>query len=120
MIAFLGPLLLFGLYVAFVASLSGRTGDGAVWRRAAAIAITVRLGVFWSLLALDWLGALGLSAVPFLLLLLPEGLLLPNHFAWTLPRAMLFTGLLAAGTAVWTGMAVGMVRALRAWARRRR
>jgi hypothetical protein len=113
MIALLGPLLLFTLYVAFVASLPRARGSVAVWRRAAFIAIAVRLGIFWGLLALHWRGALGLWVTPLLLLLLPEGFLLPRDFAWTLPRVMFFTGLLAAGTAVWTAIAVSVVRALR-------
>ena len=52
-------------------------------------------------------------AMPLLLVLLPEGFLLPRDFAWTLPRAVFVTGLLAAGTAVWTAIAVGVVRGLR-------
>ena len=113
MIAFLGPLFLFALYVVFVASLPHTAGDGALWRKAASIAITVRLGIFWGLLALHWRGALGLWATPLLLLLLPKGVLLPRDFAWTLPRAVFVTGLLAVGTAVWTTIAVGVVRGFR-------
>jgi len=112
-IALLGPLLIFGLYVALVACLSRATGDAGLWRRVATLAITVRLAIFWGLLALHWRGALGLWATPLLLPLLPEGFLLPRDFAWTLPRAVLVTGLLAAGTAVWTATAIGVVRGLR-------
>lgn len=113
MIVFPGPLLLFALYVVFVASLSRTAGDVGLWRKAASIAITVRLGIFWGLLAFHSRDALGLWAMPLLLLLLPEGFLLPREFAWTVPRAVFVTGLLAAGTAVWTAIAVGVVRALR-------
>ena len=113
MIAVLGPLLLFALYVVLVASLSRPGGDVGLWRRAASIAIVVRLGIFWGLLVLHWRGALGLWAMPLLLVLLPEGFLLPRDFAWTLPRAVFVTGLLATGTAVWTAIAVGVVRAFR-------
>jgi hypothetical protein len=113
MIAFLGPLLLFAIYVVFVASLSHTAGYLALWQKAASIAITVRLGIFWGLLALHWRGALGLWAMPLLLLLLPEGFLLPRDFVWTLPRAVFVTGLLVVGTVVWTAIAVGVVRKLR-------
>lgn len=77
MIVFLGPLLLFALYVVFVASLSRTAGDVGLWRKAASIAITVRLGIFWGLLAFHSRDALGLWAMPLLLLLLPEGFLSP-------------------------------------------
>lgn len=113
MIAFLGPLLLFAIYVVFVASLSHAAGDVALWRKAASIALAVRLAIFWGLLAVHWRGALGLWATPLILLLLPEGFLLPRDFVWTLPRAAFVTGLLAVGTAVWTALAVGVVRKLR-------
>jgi hypothetical protein len=112
-ISFLGPLLLFVIYVVFVASLSHTAGDVALWRKAAWIALTVRLGIFWGRLLLHWRGALGLWATPLILLLLPEGFLLPRDFTWTLPRVVFVTGLLAVGTAVWTALAVGVVRRLR-------
>jgi hypothetical protein len=113
MIAFLGPLLLFALYVVFVASLSRTAGDVGLWRKATSIAIMVRLGIFWGLLVFHWRGALGVWATPLLLVLLPEGFLLPRDVAWTLPRVVFVTGLLTVGTAVWTALAVGVVRGLR-------
>ena len=108
MITLLGPLLLLGLYVALVAGLAARHRGLALWGRAAVIPATVRVGVFWGLLALHWRGTLGLWATPFLLLLLPEGFLLPRHFIWTLPRALLVSGLLVVGTALCTAMAMGL------------
>ena len=51
--------------------------------------------------------------MPFLLLLLPEGLLLPRDFVWSVSRGILVTGLLAVGTALWTALAMAVVRALR-------
>ena len=55
--------------------------------------------------------------MPFILLLLPEGLLLPPDFTWTVGRGIVVTGLLAAGTALWTALAMAVVRALRSVSR---
>jgi hypothetical protein len=114
MIAILAPLVLFALYVALAACL-GRAGDGgvALWWKVTAVAAAGRIGVLWILLALHWRGGLGLWATPFLLLLLPEGFLLPRDFAWTVARAVLVTALLAAGTALWAALAVAVLRLLR-------
>ena len=54
---------------------------------------------------------MGLWATPFLLLLLPEGFLLPRDFAWTVTRAVL---VLVAGTALWAALAVAVLRLLSA------
>ena len=118
MITFLAVLVVLAIFGALVASRSRAAGYMGAWRGATAIAVIVRLGIFWYLLALHWRGTMGLWVTPLILLLLPEGFLLPRHFVWTLPSAILWTGLLAAGTAVWTAMAVGVVRALRSAARR--
>jgi hypothetical protein len=57
--------------------------------------------------------AVRLRATPFLLLLLPEGFLLPRNFAGTVTGAILVTALLAVGTALWTVLAVVVLRILR-------
>ena len=118
MITFLAVLVVLVLFAALVASRSRATGYMGVWRRETAIAVVVRLGIFWYLLVLHWRGTMGLWVTPLVLLLLPEGFLLPRHFVWTLPTALLWTGVLAAGTALWTALAVGVVRALRSLAGR--
>lgn len=117
MIALLAPLALFGLYVALVACLGGTDGGLALWRKATVIAAATRIGLLWILLALHWRGLLGFWAMPFLLLLLPEGMLLPRDFAWTPGLGALVTGLLAVGTALWTALAVAVVRLCRGQAR---
>jgi hypothetical protein len=110
MIMLLAPLLLFGLYLGLIASLAPRRGGLTLWATATAIAATVRVGVLWSLLTLHWRQTLGLWATPVLLLLLPEGLLLRREFMWTFGRAVLVTGLLIVGTALWTAVAFGVFR----------
>ncbi len=113
MIALLAPFVLLALYVGLVAAVGQSERGLAVWQKSTVIAAAVRIGVLWVLLALHWHGLLGLWAMPFILLLLPEGLLLPPDFAWTVSRGILVTGLLAAGAALWTGLAIAVVRALR-------
>jgi hypothetical protein len=100
---------LLALYLGLVACL-GRAESGlAHWRKATAIAAGIRVGVLWALMALHWRGALGLWAIPLILVLLPEGLWLPRDYAWTIGRGMLVTGLLVVGTALWTAIAVAIV-----------
>ncbi len=113
MIALLAPFVLLALYVGLVAAVGQSERGLAVWQKSTVIAAAARIGVLWLLLALHWHGLLGLWAMPFILLLLPEGLLLPPDFAWTVSRGILVTGLLAAGTALWIGLAIAVVRALR-------
>jgi hypothetical protein len=113
MIALLAPFVLLALYVGLV-SVIGQSERGLpLWLKSTVIAAAGRIGLLWILLALHWQGLLGLWAMPFILLLLPEGLLLPPDFAWTVGRGILVTGLLAAGTGLWTGVAMAVVWALR-------
>jgi hypothetical protein len=117
MLTVLAPFLLLALYVGLVAAVGQSERGVALWLKSTVIVAAGRIGLLWVLLALHWRGLLGLWAMPFILLLLPEGLLLPPDFAWTVSRGILVTGLLAAGTALWTGLAMAVVRALRAVAR---
>jgi hypothetical protein len=117
MLIILGPFVLLALYVGLVAAVGQSERGMTLWLKSTVIAAAGRIGLLWVLLALHWRGLLGLWATPFILLLLPEGLLLPPDFAWTVSRALLVTGLLAAGTALWTGLAMAVVRGLRAVSR---
>jgi hypothetical protein len=120
MITLFAAFVLLGLYLGVVAAVARSrrgTASRAVWMRATVIAAAARIGLFWALLALHWGGLLGLWALPLILLLLPEGLLLPRDFSWTIGPGLLVTGLLAAGTALWTAIALAVVRAFRRVAR---
>jgi hypothetical protein len=116
MITLFAAFVLLALYLGVVAAVArsqGGTASRAVWMRATVIAAAARIGLFWALLALQWGGLLGLWALPLILVFLPEALLLPRDFSWTLGPGLLMTGLLAAGTALWTAIALAVVRALR-------
>ena len=113
MIILLTTFVLLALYVGLVAALGQSERGPALWLKSTVIAAAARIGLLWLLLALHWQGLLGLWAMPFILLLLPEGLLLPPNFVWTVGRGILVMGLLAAGTALWTGLAMAVVAALR-------
>ena len=110
MITILGPVIVFlALYVGLVCCL-GRTRRGVnLWVTAATIITTLRLGVLWALLALHWADRLSLAALPLLLVLLPEGLLLPRNYVWTVARAILATSVLVAGSMLWTALTVLLV-----------
>src|SRR5262245_63814805 len=105
MIVVLAPFVLLALYVGLVAAVGQCERGVGLWLKSTVIAAAARIGLLWLLLALHWRGLLGLWALPFIVLFLPEGLLLPPDFAWTPGRGILVTGLLAAGTALWTGVA---------------
>jgi hypothetical protein len=117
MIVVLAPFVLLALYVGLVAAVGQSERGMTLWLKSTVIAAAARIGLLWLLLALHWRGLLGLWALPFIVLFLPEGLLLPPDFGWTPGRGMLVTGLLAAGTALWTGVAMAVVWALRAVSR---
>jgi len=109
-ITILGPVIVFlALYVGVVSCLA-RTRRGVnLWLTAATIIATLRVGVLWALLALHWTDRLSLAALPLLLVLLPEGLLLPRQYVWTGPRAVFATAVLVAGTILWTAFTVLLV-----------
>ena len=117
MIAILASFVLLALYVGLVAAVSQSERGLTLWLKSTVIAAAARIGLLWVLLALHWRGLLGLWAMPFILLLLPEGLLLPRDFSWTIGPGLLVTALLAAGTALWTAIALAVVRGLRRVAR---
>jgi hypothetical protein len=95
MLTVLAPFLLLALYVGLVAAVGQSERGVALWLKSTVIVAAGRIGLLWVLLALHWRGLLGLWAMPFILLFLPEGLLLPPDFAWTVSRGILVTGLRA-------------------------
>jgi hypothetical protein len=80
-----------------------------VWLWGGAIA-AVRLGVLWLLIHREWAHQQRLATLPFVLLLFPEGLLLPGSVDWTARLAVLSSTVLIAGSFVWVLTAVLVVR----------
>ncbi len=77
-----------------------------------AVAILVsfgRVGALWVLLVLEWTGRQTLAAVPLVLLLYPEGLLLGPVGAWTVRKALAFSAVLLAGSLAWAGVITALV-----------
>lgn len=83
MIALLGPILVFLLFLGLIRTLARGQSGWVLWAKATVVLAACRLGVLWFLLLLHWRGALGLWAVPLILVLLPEGMLLPRKYVWT-------------------------------------
>ena len=64
----------------------------------------VHVSSWWFLVYREEIGQETLEFLPLVLLLQPEGLLLPEHFAWTTRGTVLFTVALAAGNFLWAAM----------------
>jgi hypothetical protein len=62
--------------------------------------------VLWFLLLLHWRGALGLWATPLILVLLPEGMLLPRNQVWTPGSALIASVLVTIGSGLWAAAAL--------------
>jgi len=69
-----------------------------VWISLAAVRITA----LWLLIYLEWSHRQSISLLPLVILLYPEGLLLPAKFNWTLWGAIGFSGVLLLGSLVLT------------------
>ena len=113
MIALLTLLLLaaaFYGYVALLKRMSAKNTFGQLALKGAGILIVFRLGIFWFLLFLHWTERLGYSALALMVFLLPEALALPRNFDWTLGKAFGVSGLLSAGSCLWSLAAVSIVR----------
>ena len=113
MIALVAPLLVFLLFLGLISTLARGQSSWMLWVKATALLGTVRVGVLWFLLLLHWRGALGLWATPLILVLLPEGMLLPRNQVWTLGAALIATVLVAVGSGLWAVAALGVLRLLR-------
>ena len=113
MISLMAPILVFLLFLGLAGRLDRGQSGRARWVRATAIIAAVRLGVLGFLLLLHWREALGLWALPLIMVLLPEGFLLPRNQVWTPGSAVLAGVLVAIGSAVWAGIALTASRLLR-------
>lgn len=100
MIALMASILVFLLFLGLVGNLVQEQSRRVPWLRATAVIAAVRLGVLSLLLLLHWRGALGLWATPSMMVLLPEGFLLPRNHIWTLGSAVLARLLVAVGSGV--------------------
>ena len=106
MIAVMAPILVFLLFLGLVSTLARGSSGWGSWVKATAVLITFRLGVLWCLLLLHWRGALGLWATPLILVLLPEGMLLPRNQVWTAGPALIASVLVAIGSGLWAAAAL--------------
>jgi hypothetical protein len=113
MIALVAPILVFLLFLGLVSTLArGQSGWG-LWVKATALLVTFRVGVLWFLLLLHWRGALGLWATPLILVLLPEGMLLPRNHVWTPGAALISSVLVTIGSSLWAGAALVVLSLVR-------
>jgi hypothetical protein len=61
----------------------------------------VRVGVLWFLIYREWTHQQSLATLPLILLLLPEGLLVPTPVVWTAKLAYVFSVALIASSFAW-------------------
>ena len=73
----------------------------------------VRIGVLWFLIYREATHQQSLVQLPLILLLYPEGLLLPKNFAWTAERGVAFSGALLLGSLLLVAFGVRVARNLR-------
>ena len=113
MISLVGPILVLLLFLWLVSGLARGQSGRARWVKATALIAAFRLGVLWVLLLLHWRAALGLWAVPFIMVLLPEGFLLPRNQVWTFGIALIASVLVMIGSVVWAGATFAVLRLCR-------
>ena len=101
MIALLAPILVFLLFLGLVNTLAPGQRGWVLWVKATALLAVFRLAVLWFLLLLHWGGTLGLWAVPLILVLLPEGMLLPRSHVWTSSGVLVAHVLVMIGSGLW-------------------
>ena len=101
MIALVAPILVFLLFLGLVSMLARGQSGWVLGVKASALLVMFRLGVLWFLLLLQWRGDLGLWATPLILVLLPEGLLLPRNQIWTAGSALFASVLVTIGSGLW-------------------
>ena len=86
--------------------------NNRVWLLGSGVAC-VRLGALWFLVSREWIHQQSLATLPLILLLFPEGFLLPAPVIWTLKTALFFSAVLVVGsfTAVaLLGLGVGWLK----------
>lgn len=109
MIALVAPILVFLLFLGLLSTFARGPRGWVFWVKATALFGAFRLGVLWFLLLLHWRGALGLWATPLILVLLPEGMLLPRNQVWTLGAALIATVLVIVGSGLWAAAALAVL-----------
>jgi hypothetical protein len=109
MISLVAPILVFLLFLWLASALARGQSGRALWVKAVAFVAAFRLAVLWVLLLLHWRDALGLWAVPFIMVLLPEGFLLPRNQVWTSGTALIASVLVMIGSVVWAGATVAVL-----------
>ena len=80
-----------------------------VWLWGVVVAL-VRVGALWFLIYREWTHQQSLATLPLVLLLFPEGLLLPAPVIWTAKLALVFSAALIGGSFLWM---VVLARAVR-------
>jgi len=93
-------------YVFLISRLVRSNPPSVLWLKAGGILAAPRLAALWLLLVLWWTEKLTLPYVPLLLFLIPEAFFLPRNVAWTLPKALLASGIPLAGSFLWARVAV--------------
>lgn len=73
----------------------------------------VRIGVLWFLAFREAAHQQSLAELPLILLLYPEGLVLPKHFAWTAGREWAFSVALLVGSLLLAALVVRAAQFLR-------
>src|SRR4029453_11700149 len=98
MIALVAPILVLLLFLGLASTFARGQSGWVFWAKTTALLATFRLGVLWFLLLLHWRGALGLWATPLILVLLPEGMLLPRNQIWTAGSPLIARALVTFGS----------------------
>jgi hypothetical protein len=93
----LGGLAFYQLLVRRAAANSSRT-----LLQMGSILALARLGVLWFLLVLYWTEMMQYWHALSLIILLPEGFLLPRNVNWTCDAALLASSVIVAGSFLWT------------------
>lgn len=110
MISLVGPILVLLLSLWLVSRLARGQSGRALWVKATAFIAAFRLDRAMGLLLLHWRDALGLWAVPLIMMLLPEGFRLPRNQVWTSGTALIASVLVMIGSVVWAGATVAVLR----------
>jgi hypothetical protein len=79
--------------------------------RLGSLLAAARIGVLWFLFYREATRHQSLSELPLILLLYPEGLLLPRNFTWTVGKGVAFSGALLLGSLLLVAFVVRVTRA---------
>jgi hypothetical protein len=79
--------------------------------RLGSLLAATRIGVLWFLIYREATHQQSLVQLPLILLLYPEGLLLPRNFTWTVEKGIAFSGALLLGSLLLVAFVVRVTRA---------